>query len=1722
TKAGGWRAVNNTGSREAFVPRASDVVVAMGHRTSTASPGLDGLKPLVPLAVLSKRRQALAFDIWVDRVYRVEFGRNLVTKVVDLGSYAPVTRPSGIARVSPGVALILDWDTDHLYRLEYTDEALTSVTDLGDISQVYRYETAAESLAHEAPGVALAADQRRRRLLRINYSTTAVTSVSALGRVPLQPWGMAHIDERTLLVADAYLNGLHRMTYDANSSTSTWLGYLTGLEYTSGLAHVSDGVALVSENSSPDLLYRVEYGDSGITKITSLGGMLGLTGLNGLTALPAPTTNRAPSASNDTATTTEAAAVAIDVLANDTDADGDALTVASVVQPANGTAAIQSDGSVAYTPNAGFTGQDSFSYAVTDGVAQSTATVTVTVDKTPFAVYDPDTHTITVTISGLQGDRYEVEETINGGTPVTHSVTGLTFTNMNPAAGTYVYRIRSCRRQQGCGEWSRSQTLTVVIPPMYTDPPPIETDTVPGSLVYDVGVTKGGQAYVNIPVQAVPGVNGLEPRLSIDYSGGRERQRLSERLPGDVLGYGWRVSGLSTIRRCTKNRSGNQAITFGNSDGLCLDGEPLVRVVEDDDTSDDSDDDSEVDPFAAGTEYRTYRESYARIIVRRDAATSEPWFEVSHPDGGVSEYGNTLDSRLRLASAGVIRTAPFLWSVNRERDAYGNEMTYRYHEDEASGVRHALRIEYGSDGDAEIRFRYAARTDGGSATIGTHTLTEKLLLHTIEVRRGGNPVREYRLVSETTAEAWRRLDRVQLCGYDERGSTADCLAPMDFDWMAPTAPVTGFKTCVERFSDPLGRVTVFEQKTITDAGVQFAERPFGTPAAPADAAEDALAKPVVTAVKRDDGIGGMRRTEYAYHGKGYLSNLGWGFLGFPSTRVTDKSSGVVTYFQYRLDRPHYARVSAVHTYDGTYDPNDADLQTLSKQFTLHSTKQVGSDESARFLTYAERQTDLFYEGGTELGASQTVNTLTLDDDGLPTRTVGATSYGPGSLGSTPAGLWGGVPAYTFTSTKKSTATSTVDLRNRTGTVGGNAQWLLGFACRAVLEEKRPGTPLRRQWTTFAPHGATTDIATAVRFGATADARCPMDPGYSADANLALTRSYGYDARGNVVSTAVESTTGHVPRRTATASSFAAGRHPQRTANAAGHARTHIYDLRFGVAKSSTDANGQTVTREYDPFGREVRYTTRDGVAVRTRHLWCGNGATACGRVGGVDPVMAVETDSTVGPRTVVYLDRLGRPLRTERESFDGLQTDREDVAYDARGRVSRATVPYRTPGTARPAGVGEHVYRYDVRDRVVRVDRADGGRVEIDRRACGAETRETAKETVYDERGVLAATRTRVDRYNLAGELAKTTEGGGTAADSCTTPALDDGTTTAYAYDSSGLLRTVSVGGASGTPAARQVASFAYDAAGRLTRSANADAGAVAFARTALGELRTRTPAGETGRSVSYTYDVLGRLTKAVDGDGSSHWEHDGAANGKGLPSRRCRMADAAAAGCGAGAAFDETYAYGADSRPSSTTTAIAHGTATRTYVHRYGYDASGRPSTTRYPSGLTVRYEYNARGHLSRLLDDAGSSELLAWLDRDARGNPVRERLGNGALVTRTFDAASGRPTRQDVRLAAVRPAVRPGLAAPRGSVRGDRHRAGRGGEPGVRADAPGNCRGVGPVGRRREAARANGQAPVRPRDGSGRVYREHGGSGIPPVPTNVLRDLPYRGAGMYTRKRH
>ncbi|HEX7672203.1 MAG TPA: Ig-like domain-containing protein [Polyangiaceae bacterium] len=106
--------------------------------------------------------------------------------------------------------------------------------------------------------------------------------------------------------------------------------------------------------------------------------------------------NQPPVAVSDSAATVSGVPLIIDVLANDTDPDGNPLSIVTVTPPANGSVVNNAGSTVTYTASAGFTGVDAFTYTISDGLGgTSTATVTVTVSAVVNAppVATPDVAT---------------------------------------------------------------------------------------------------------------------------------------------------------------------------------------------------------------------------------------------------------------------------------------------------------------------------------------------------------------------------------------------------------------------------------------------------------------------------------------------------------------------------------------------------------------------------------------------------------------------------------------------------------------------------------------------------------------------------------------------------------------------------------------------------------------------------------------------------------------------------------------------------------------------------------------------------------------------------------------------------------------------------------------------------------------------------------------------------------------------------------------------------------------------------------------------------------------------------------------------------------------------------------------------------------------------------------------------------------------------------------
>lgn len=117
--------------------------------------------------------------------------------------------------------------------------------------------------------------------------------------------------------------------------------------------------------------------------------------------------NDVPTANPDSAQVESGKQVIITALDNDTDVDGDALSIVELTAPAHGQAVI-ANGALSYTANNDFNGQDSFSYTISDGAGGvASAEVSITVLPPPVGATPKESITYTweydATVPGLSG-----------------------------------------------------------------------------------------------------------------------------------------------------------------------------------------------------------------------------------------------------------------------------------------------------------------------------------------------------------------------------------------------------------------------------------------------------------------------------------------------------------------------------------------------------------------------------------------------------------------------------------------------------------------------------------------------------------------------------------------------------------------------------------------------------------------------------------------------------------------------------------------------------------------------------------------------------------------------------------------------------------------------------------------------------------------------------------------------------------------------------------------------------------------------------------------------------------------------------------------------------------------------------------------------------------------------------------------------------------------------
>ena len=231
-------------------------------------------------------------------------------------------------------------------------------------------------------------------------------TVTGLNDTPVVLEDAAVTTEDATVTIDALANDSDPDNSDSLTISSVTQGSYGGLvSFTAGsLVYDPNGqfdALLLGESTTDTFSYTVSD-NNGTTATTTV-----TVTINGISA-----GNRAPLAEDNTLQTDEDTPLPItaaELLANDSDPDGDALVIISITQPANGMLTPNGDGSWSYAPNANFNGTDSFSYTVSDGQG-GTATADVIITVSP--VNDAPT---------ADTDNYEATE----GTPLTITIASL-------------------------------------------------------------------------------------------------------------------------------------------------------------------------------------------------------------------------------------------------------------------------------------------------------------------------------------------------------------------------------------------------------------------------------------------------------------------------------------------------------------------------------------------------------------------------------------------------------------------------------------------------------------------------------------------------------------------------------------------------------------------------------------------------------------------------------------------------------------------------------------------------------------------------------------------------------------------------------------------------------------------------------------------------------------------------------------------------------------------------------------------------------------------------------------------------------------------------------------------------------------------------------------------------------------------------------------------------
>ena len=630
--------------------------------------------------------------------------------------------------------------------------------------------------------------------------------------------------------------------------------------------------------------------------------------------------------------------------------------------------------------------------------------------------------------------------------------------------------------------------------------------------------------------------------------------------------------------------------------------------------------------------------------------------------------------------------------------------------------------------------------------------------------------------------------------------------------------------------DSLGAVTDIVYKSLTDDTIYEKK---SNAAYPINDVQPPMW--VVSKLKREDGIGGQYKTNYAYGGMKIDIERAYGSLGFEYINMEDEETGILTDIEYDQDFPWIGQAFK----EERYLDNGTMLSALENDWARLKFDSHPNSSATTYFPYIKNSYLDNYElndGANNDPITEVHRHFVYDD------------YGNVTTDTTTTNVFGSTNEYETKFINSYVAPNT-------------STWTIN-----LLSE----TKERRTLPT-----STTFVERVTEFDYDADGlleKTTVEPSEDEE----LITEFDRDAFGNVTETDLhvkETPTSPVVHRITTMAYDADGLFPITETNALNQVTAREFDPRHGTITKETDPNLVEVEWTYDAFGRMTREDRPDGTYTDISYLLCGSEITC--QSAGVYAVrqeferagVQYQSDQTD------YYDVLNRVFRSTKKGFGGTAIYVQ-TTYNDRGLVSAVTRPYfngDTPETTTST--------YDILGRTLVTTAPDGGTTSVAYDGLTTVTTNALNKDetrITDAIGQLDKVKDHSDNriryfYDEFGNLITVWD---TQNDVTNLTydnlgrklTIDDPNMGAwsYAYNNVGEL-------VSQTDAKNQTVTMAYDVLGRITSRVEAEGTTTwTYDHSPNGAGKLRKVVDYNGNQAVYIYDTKGRLTKTnytIDGD---------------------------------------------------------------------------------------------------------------------------------------------------------------------------------------------------------------------------------------------------------------